>query len=104
MTRITARSKQLSVQSNQENAIKELKNAVFEEFQQVRKHVHNFINDLTAISGYAQLAKLQPERSAAEAQNIIHTVEKSMHVLRCCVASLQEFERKYSQREGVHPR
>jgi len=73
-----------------------LKNAVFEEFQQVRKHVHDFINDLTAISGYAQLAKLKPERSAAEAHNIIHTVEKCTHMLRCCIAGLKELERKYS--------
>ena len=86
----------MSVQSNDEDAIKKLKNEVFKEFQEVHKYVHNLINDLTAISGYAQLLQLKPERSLVELRNIIGTVEKCMHMLRCCMAGLKEFERKYS--------
>lgn len=86
----------MSVQSNHEDAIREFRNEVFKEFQKVQKYVHNLINDLTAISGYAQLLQLKPEQSLVEAQNIIGTVEKCMHMLRCCIEGLREMERRYS--------
>ena len=90
------RSKQLSLKSNQEESTSELKNEFLREFQRVQKLVHHFIDDLTAISGYAQIVQLKPERSAAELHKIIHTVEKCMQMLRGCMDSLKELERKYS--------
>ena len=86
----------MSVESTHEDAIKKLKSEFFKEFQQVQKYVHNLINDLTAISGYAQLLQLKPERSLVEAHKIIGTVEKCTQMLRCCIENLRELERRYS--------
>jgi len=90
------RSKQLSVECNSEDAINALKNEFLREFQRVQKLVHRFIDDLTAISGYAQIVEHKPEQSAAELRKIMHTVEKCTQMLRGCILGLKELERKYS--------
>ena len=86
----------MSVKSNQESAVEELKNEFLSEFQRMQRSVHRLINHLTAISGYAQIVQFKPERSATELHKIISTVEKSMIMLRACIANLKEFERRYS--------
>jgi len=87
----------LSVKSNEENSVDELKrHELPAEFQRMQKSIHRLINYLAAISGYAQIVQFRPERPAAELHKIIHTVEKSMVVLRAFVANLQECERRYS--------
>jgi len=90
------RSKELSVKNNQEDALEELKNEFLGEFQRMQKSVHRLIDHLTAISGYAQIVQLTPARTRAEIHKIITTVEKSMIMLRACVANLKEVERRYS--------
>ena len=85
----------MSVRSSQEDACEELKNEFLGELQRMQIWVHGLINDLTAISGYAQLVQFRPEYRAIELPKIIHTVEKSMLMLRECIARLQELERKY---------
>ena len=82
--------------SNHEDAIKELKSEFLGEFQRVQKYIHRFIDDLAAISGYAQIVQFNPERSVAELQKIIRTVEKCVLMLRDCIDSFKEFERKHS--------
>jgi hypothetical protein len=86
----------LSVKSNQENTIEQLKNEFVSEFQRMQKSVHHLINHLTAISGYVQIVQVDPGRSVTELHKIIHAVEKSMSMLRACVANLNEVERRYS--------
>jgi len=90
------RSKQLSVECNYEDAINALKSEFLREFQHANIKVHRLIDALTAISGYAQLVKLNPERSVDELPKIMHTVEKCMQMLRGCILNLKELERKYS--------
>ena len=86
----------MSVKNNHEHALEELKNEFLSEFQRMQKSVHQLINHLTAISGYVQIVQVKPERSFAELHKIIHIVEKSMGMLRACVANLREVERRYS--------
>jgi hypothetical protein len=40
--------------------------------------------------------QFKPECSATDLDKIIRTVEKSMVVVRACLASLKDFEQKYS--------
>ena len=84
----------MSVKGNHKDAIEELKSAFLEEFQHLQKHVHRFMDDLAAISGYAQIVQSKPEGSPAELEKIIHTVDKSMLMLRSWIASLKELERR----------
>jgi antirestriction protein ArdC len=85
---------QLAVKGNHEDAIEELKNEFLGEFQHMQKHVHRLMDDLAAISGYAQIVQVQLAQSAAELEKIIHTVEKSMLMLRSWVANLKELEQR----------
>ena len=86
----------MSVKSNQEPVPEELKSELLGEFQRMQKSVHRLINHLTAISGYAQIVQFKPERSVSELHKIISTVEKSMTMLRACIANMKEFEKRYS--------
>ena len=86
----------MSVKNNQQHGLEELKNEFLGEFQRIQKYVHHLINHLTAISGYAQIVQIRPERSVTELHKIIHIVEKSMVMLRACVANLREMERRHS--------
>ena len=84
----------MSVNGNPGDGIEELKNESLGEFQHMQKHVHRLMDDLAAISGYAQIVQFKLEQSAAEIEKIIHTVDKSMLMLRSWIASLQELERR----------
>ena len=81
--------------NNHEDVSKALKNAFFAEIERVQQDIHHFIDNLTAISGYAQLLQLRPELSVTELPKIIHTVEKCMQTLRACMLSLKEFEQRH---------
>lgn len=85
----------MSARSSQEYSWDELKNEFLGELQKMQRCLHRFIDDLTAISGYAQLAQSKTDGSATELDKIIHTVEKSMVMLRTCIARLADFERRY---------
>jgi hypothetical protein len=87
--------------SNHEHVSKELENEFFAEIERVQKDVHHFIDNLTAISGYAQLLQLRPERSVTELPKIIYTVEKSMQMLRACMLSLKEFENRHRDQRNT---
>ena len=86
----------MSIKWSQEDAVGLLRNEFLGEFQRMHKSVHHLINHLAAISGYVQIALGQPGRSAPELHKIIHAVEKSMAMLRACVANLKEIERRHS--------
>ena len=86
----------MSLKSSHEDVIEQLKNEFVGEFQRMQKSVHHLINHLTAISGYVQIVQMDPGRSLTELHKIIHAVEKSMFMLRACVANLKEVERRYS--------
>lgn len=86
----------MSVKGSQEPAVEELKNEFLGEFQRMQKSVHRLIDHLTAISGYAQIVQLTPATARAELHKIISTVEKSVLMLRACIANLKEVERRYS--------
>jgi hypothetical protein len=74
-----------------EDAIEQLKSEFLGEFQRMQKHVHRLMDDLTAISGYAQIVQFKAERPV-ELEKIIHTVDKSMLMLHSWIASLKELE------------
>jgi hypothetical protein len=84
----------LSVKGNHEDPFAELKSEFLGEFQHLQKHAHRFMDDLAAISGYAQIVQLKLEGATAELEKIIHTVDKSMLMLRSWIASLKELERR----------
>jgi len=84
----------LSVKGDPEKAIEELKNEFLGEFQHMQRHVHKLMDDLTAISGYAQIVQFKLERPAVELEKIIHTVGTAMLVLRSWIARLKELERR----------
>ena len=86
----------MSVKCNKAETVEQLKTEVLSEFQSMQRSVHHLINHLTAISGYVQIVQTEPGRSASELHKIIHAVEKSMVMLRACVANLKEVERRYS--------
>jgi len=86
----------LSVRSSKEDACEELKNEFLGELQRMQSCLHRLIDHFTAISGYAQLVQFKPESSATDLDKIIHIVEKSVVVVRACIASLKDFEGRYS--------
>jgi len=86
----------LSVGSSQEDACQKLKNEFLGELHQIQTTLHRLTDHLTAISGYTQLVQFKKECSTNELHKIIHTVEKSMLLLRECFVSLKDLERKYS--------
>jgi signal transduction histidine kinase len=69
------------------------------ELQRTQEVAHKLRNDLTAISGYAEIMvlRLDPERAARELRKLLDRAKKSALLLQDCIANLQEVKRKYSR-------
>ena len=88
----------MSVNSNHQTALEDLKREFLGEFQRIQKTAHRLIDNLTAISGYTQIVHMRcgPEgRSAGELGKILTAVKKSTAMLRTALENLQEFERSH---------
>jgi len=87
----------LSASSNQQHALGELKNEILDDLRRMQRSAHRLINQLTAISGYVQIAHSQfGEEPLLEFSKILATVEASTTILRNCLMHLKEVERRYS--------
>lgn len=66
-------------------------------FQRTEQVARKLIDDLTAISGYAEIAVMRggPEEALSEFRKILERAKKSMLMLEDCIANLQEVGRKY---------
>ena len=68
-----------------------------DEFRRIQRSAHRLINQLAAISGYAQIAHSQYGKgSIEEFSKILDTVETATMILRNCLMHLKEVERRYS--------
>lgn len=76
----------------------ELRKEFAREFQKTKQVAHMLVDDLTVISGYAEIMIIRdgPEQTRSEFRKILDRAKKSMVMLQDCIASLQEVGRKYS--------
>jgi hypothetical protein len=83
---------------DQKYRFEELRKEFAREFQRTKQVGHKLIDDLTVISGYAEIMIMRggSEQIQSEFRKILDRAKKSMVMLQDCIASLQEVGRKYS--------
>ena len=88
----------MSGNCNQKHSFEELRKAFVSEFQRTKEVAHKLIDDLTVISGYAEIMIMRgsPEHAQSEFRKILERAKKSMVMLQDCIANLQEVGRRYS--------
>ncbi len=88
----------MSENCDQEHRFEALRKEFVDEFQRTEQVARKLIDDLTAISGYAEIVVLRggPEQALVEFRKILDRAKKSMVMLEDCIANLQEVGRKYS--------
>lgn len=82
---------------DQEHRFEALRKEFVDEFQRTEQVAHKLIDDLTAITGYAEIAVMRgaPDQTLSEFRKILDRAKKSMVMLEDCIAKLQEVGRKY---------
>ena len=83
---------------DQEHRFEALRKEFLSEFQRTEQVARKLIDDLTAISGYAEIMVMRggPQQILSEFRKILDRAKKSMVMLDDCIANLQEVGRKYS--------
>jgi hypothetical protein len=83
---------------NQKYRFEELRKEFVSEFQRTKQVAHKLIDDLTVISGYAEIMVIRggSEHIQSEFRKILDRAKKSMVMLQVCIANLQEVGRRYS--------
>lgn len=76
----------------------ELKGVLMKVLQRTQDVAHRLRNDMTAISGYAEIMVLRPDpqQAARELRKLLDRANKSGLMLQDCIWNLQEVERTYS--------
>ena len=76
----------------------ELKGVLMKVLQRTQDVAHRLRNDMTAISGYAEIMVLRPDpqQAARELRKLLDRANKSGLMLQDCISNLQEVERTYS--------
>ena len=76
----------------------ELKGVLMKVLQRTQDVAHRLRNDMTAISGYAEIMVLRPDpqQAARELRKLLDHANKSGLMLQDCISKLQEVERTYS--------
>ena len=84
--------------SSQERGCEALRREFLHEFHRTRDVAHRLCDDLTAISGYAEIMMMRggPEQAVSELRKILERAKKSMTLLRDCISNLQELGRRHS--------
>lgn len=84
---------------NLEHRFEALRKRLATEFQRTKQVAHKLIDDLTAISGYAEIMVMQggQERAMLEFRKILERAKKSIVVLQDCIVNLYEVGRRYSR-------
>ena len=83
---------------NQEHRCEALRKEFVNEFQRTKEIAHRLVDDLTAISGYAEmmLTRTEPVQTYSDLKKIVGRVKKSMALLHDCISNLHEVGRKHS--------
>ncbi|OLC84747.1 MAG: hypothetical protein AUH66_00250 [Acidobacteria bacterium 13_1_40CM_4_57_6] len=83
---------------NQKHKFEELRKEFVTEFQRTKQVAHKLIDDLTVISGYAEIMVMRggAEQTQTEFRKILDRAKKSMVMLQDCIVNLQEVGRRYS--------
>jgi signal transduction histidine kinase len=87
----------LAANTDQDNKFEELKRVLVKELQRTEEVAHKVRDDLTAISGYAEIMVLRPEQADRELRKLLDRTKKSVLMLQDCISNLQEVNRKYSR-------
>jgi signal transduction histidine kinase len=87
----------LAANTDQDNKFEELKRVLVKELQRTEEVAHKVRDDLTAISGYAEIMVLRPEQADRELRKLLYRTKKSVLMLQDCISNLQEVNRKYSR-------
>jgi hypothetical protein len=82
---------------DQEHRFEALRKEFVDEFQRTEQVAHKLIDDLTVITGYAEIVVIRggPEQTISEFRKILDRAKKSMVMLEDCIANLREVRRKY---------
>ena len=88
----------MSENCNQESRFETLRKEFLSEFQRTEQVAHKLIDDLTAITGYAEIVVMRggPEQAVSGFRKILDRAKKSTARLEDCIANLHEVARKYS--------
>lgn len=83
---------------NQERRFEALRKEFVNEFQRTKEIAHRLVDDLTAISGYAEimLTRTEPVQTCSGLKKIVDRAKKSMALLQDCISNLHEVGRKHS--------
>jgi hypothetical protein len=83
--------------SNLESRFEALRKEFVYEFHYTREIAHKLVDDLTAISGYAEsmIVRGGPEKTISELRKILDRAEKSMGLLQKCISNSDELARKH---------
>ena len=87
----------MAANTDQDNKFEELKRVLVKELQRTEEVAHKVRDDLTAISGYAEIMVLRPEQADRELRKLLDRTKKSVLMLQDCISNLQEVNRKYSR-------
>jgi signal transduction histidine kinase len=89
----------LKAKTEECDKFEELKGVLMKELQRTQDVAHKLRNDMTAISGYAEIMVLQPDpqQAARELRKLLDHTKKSALMLQDCISNLQEVKRKYSR-------
>ncbi len=88
----------MSENCDQGHRFETLRKEFVDESQRTEQVARKLIDDLTAISGYAEIMVMRggPEQTLSEFGKILDRAKKSMLMLEDCIANLQEVGRRYS--------
>ena len=83
---------------NQERRCEALRKEFVNEFQRTKEIPHRLVDDLTAISGYAEimLTRTEPVQTYSDLKKIVGRVKEPMALLHDCISNLHEVGRKHS--------
>jgi hypothetical protein len=84
--------------SNLEGRFEALRKEFVNEFQRTREIAHRLVDDLTAISRYAEIMIVRggPENTISELRKILDRAKKSMGLLQKCISNSDEVGRRHS--------
>jgi signal transduction histidine kinase len=88
----------LKAKADECDKFEELKGVLMKVLQRTQDVAHRLRNDMTAISGYAEIMVLRPDpqQAARELRKLLDRANKSGLMLQDCIWNLQEVERTYS--------
>jgi len=83
---------------NETHQCEELRKEFVSEFHRTKQVAHVLVDDLTVISGYAEIMLMRggPEQTQTEFRKILARATKSLTMLQECITNLQDVGRRHS--------